>query len=256
MPPWSCIPLCYVVPPQRRCTHASPLLLSLSTSCHQRPRLAAPRLDQCCLMPVRTHVDSHLTKITNVHCPINKTVVVNCLKVICEDVSAACHGTFWGKVNDVCQEKIEKVHWELKDLNKYNILAPCYHHPENQELEFKNSSLPSSFRMLDYYHDTGSSVVKYHKKFTAMGYRVLIYSGDHDLCIPFVGTEAWVRSMGYRVIDHWRPWYIGEQIAGYTQGYEHNLTFITIKGAGHTVPEYKPKETLAFYSHWLSGEKI
>ncbi|XP_006652175.2 serine carboxypeptidase 1-like [Oryza brachyantha] len=252
-----------------------------------------------------------------------------------EGVSTACHGTFWGNVSELCQQKIDKVDWELKDLNKYNILAPCYHHPEIQELEFKNSSLPSSFRKLgeterrfpvrkrmagrswplraaitdgrmtmwpelggrslpctsdelanawlddedvraaihaepksligswelytariDYYHDSGSSMVKYHKKFTAMGYRVLIYSGDHDLCIPYVGTEAWIRSMGYRVIDSWRPWYFGEQVAGYTEGYEHNLTFLTIKGAGHTVPEYKPKETLEFYTRWLSGEKI
>ncbi|KAM0853645.1 hypothetical protein ACQ4PT_050941 [Festuca glaucescens] len=41
-----------------------------------------------------------------------------------EDVSAACHGTFWGKVSDVCQEKIDRVRLELKDLNQYNILAP------------------------------------------------------------------------------------------------------------------------------------
>jgi serine carboxypeptidase-like clade 1 len=96
----------------------------------------------------------------------------------------------------------------------------------------------------------------YHKKFTAMGYRVLIYSGDHDLCVPFTGTEAWVKSIGYQVVDRWRPWFFGKQVAGYTQGYDHNLTFLTIKGAGHAVPEYKPKEALAFYSRWLAGKKI
>ncbi|VAH46952.1 unnamed protein product [Triticum turgidum subsp. durum] len=30
-----------------------------------------------------------------------------------EDVSAACHGTFWGKVNDVCQENIDRVRWVM-----------------------------------------------------------------------------------------------------------------------------------------------
>ncbi|PAN37637.1 hypothetical protein PAHAL_7G099800 [Panicum hallii] len=65
-----------------------------------------------------------------------------------EDVKASCHGTFFGDVDNLCQEKIERVHWELKDLNKYNILAPCYHHPEIQEVEFANSSLPLSFRRL------------------------------------------------------------------------------------------------------------
>ncbi|CAL5028221.1 unnamed protein product [Urochloa decumbens] len=251
-----------------------------------------------------------------------------------EDVKATCRGTFWGNLDDLCQEKIERVHWELKDLNKYNILAPCYHHPEMQEVEFANSSLPSSFRRLgetekpfpvrkrmagrswplraavrngqipmwpglggrslpcmsdelatlwlddegvraaihakpksligswelytariDYTHDTGT-MQSYHKKFTAMGYRVLIYSGDHDLCVPFTGTEAWVKSIGYQVVDRWRPWYYGNQVAGYTQGYDHNLTFLTIKGAGHAVPEYKPKEALTFYSRWLAGKKI
>ncbi|CAH1417957.1 unnamed protein product [Lactuca virosa] len=60
----------------------------------------------------------------------------------------------------------------------------------------------------------------------------------------------------YKVIDEWRSWKVDGQIAGYIQGYDKNLTFLTVKGAGHRVPEYKPKEALVFYSHWLQGKKI
>lgn len=108
---------------------------------------------------------------------------------------------------------------------------------------------------LSYYHDLGS-MIKYHKNLTARGYRALIYSGDHDMCVPFTGSQAWTRSLGYKIVDEWRPWTFDQQVVGYTQGYENNLTFLTMKGAGHTVPEYKPKESLAFYTRWLAGEKI
>ncbi|CAL9086218.1 unnamed protein product [Musa acuminata var. zebrina] len=104
-------------------------------------------------------------------------------------------------------------------------------------------------------HDAGS-MIKYHKNLTYGGYRALIFSGDHDMCVPYTGSQAWTRSLGYQVLDEWRPWYFDKQVAGYTQGYEHNLTFLTIKGSGHTVPEYKPREALAFYTRWLAGGSI
>ncbi|XP_058743459.1 serine carboxypeptidase-like 20 [Vicia villosa] len=109
--------------------------------------------------------------------------------------------------------------------------------------------------IISYDHDAGS-MIKYHKNLTSRGYRALIFSGDHDMCVPYTGTHAWTRSMGYKIVDEWRPWLVNGQVAGYTQGYDNNLTFLTIKGAGHTVPEYKPQEALEFYKRFLAGLPI
>lgn len=40
-------------------------------------------------------------------------------------------------------------------------------------------------------------------------------SGDHDMCVPFTGSEAWTRSLGYKIVDEWRPWNSNNQVAGY-----------------------------------------
>ncbi|XP_058068709.1 serine carboxypeptidase-like 18 [Magnolia sinica] len=58
---------------------------------------------------------------------------------------------------------------------------------------------------LPYVEDLKSSV-KYHLDLITRGYRALIYSGDHDLKVPFVGTETWIRSLNLSIVDDWRPW--------------------------------------------------
>ena len=40
-------------------------------------------------------------------------------------------------------------------------------------------------------------------------------SGDHDMCVPYTGSEAWTRSVGYKLVDEWRPWICNEQVAGW-----------------------------------------
>lgn len=45
-------------------------------------------------------------------------------------------------------------------------------------------------------------------------------SGDHDMCVPYTGSEAWTRSMGYKIVDEWRPWTANGQVAGYESVYE------------------------------------
>ena len=36
------------------------------------------------------------------------------------------------------------------------------------------------------------------------------------MCVPYTGSQAWTRSLGYKVIDEWRPWRSStNQVAGY-----------------------------------------
>lgn len=44
-------------------------------------------------------------------------------------------------------------------------------------------------------------------------------SGDHDMCVPFTGSEAWTSSLGYKTVDEWRSWSSNDQIAGYINSF-------------------------------------
>ncbi|KAL6868130.1 hypothetical protein ACP4OV_014975 [Aristida adscensionis] len=108
---------------------------------------------------------------------------------------------------------------------------------------------------LPYSKDIKSSI-KYHRSVTLKGYRALVYSGDHDTIVPFLGTQAWVRSLNFSVVDDWRAWHLDGQSAGFTIAYTNNLTFTTIKGGGHTAPEFQPERCLAMFSRWISNKPL
>uniref|UniRef100_A0A0D9ZH27 Uncharacterized protein n=1 Tax=Oryza glumipatula TaxID=40148 RepID=A0A0D9ZH27_9ORYZ len=100
------------------------------------------------------------------------------------------------------------------------------------------------------------SSVEYHLSLITQGYRGLVYSGDHDSVVSLIGTQGWLRSLNLSITHGWRPWYVDSQVVGFTRTYSNNLTYATVKGAGHTAPEYMPKECLAMVDRWLSGEPL
>ncbi|XP_061354490.1 serine carboxypeptidase-like 18 isoform X1 [Gastrolobium bilobum] len=111
-------------------------------------------------------------------------------------------------------------------------------------------------RSLSYVEDIRSSL-DYHRNLTSEDLRAIVYSGDHDMVIPYVGTEEWIRSLNLKVPSdgEWRPWFVDGQVAGYTEMYrekKYSLTFATVKGGGHTAPEYKPKECFDMISRWFA----
>ncbi|KAF0709428.1 Aste57867_5926 [Aphanomyces stellatus] len=106
------------------------------------------------------------------------------------------------------------------------------------------------------YTDSPSSLQKYPTILKA-GLKALIYSGDADTVVNFIGTQRWITKKGLNltVVDPWKAWFgPDKQLAGYTEQYT-NLTFTTIKGAGHMVPATRPLHALYMFECFLYGNQ-
>lgn len=140
-------------------------------------------------------------------------------------------------------------------LNDERVQEALYVRPESVPTDGWKRC-PKNFST--YTEDVTSSIA-YHKNLSETGLRALIYSGDHDISVPWIGTLSWIKSLGVAVFDEWRAWYVDGQIAGYQVKFMNDhfrLTYVTVKGAGHTAPEYKHKETLAMFDRFLARYPI
>ncbi|KAI3914309.1 hypothetical protein MKW98_014916 [Papaver atlanticum] len=102
-----------------------------------------------------------------------------------------------------------------------------------------------------------TNAIEYHQNISTKGYRCFIYSGDHDMIVPHISTEAWIRTLAnLSITEEWRPWFVDGQVAGYTRTYSNGLTYATVKGSGHTAPEYNPKECYNMFERWFSNTPL
>jgi len=46
---------------------------------------------------------------------------------------------------------------------------------------------------------------------------LFVNSGDHDMVVPFLSTQAWIRALNYSIVSDWRQWYYNGQVAGYAR---------------------------------------
>ncbi|XP_053544969.1 lysosomal protective protein-like [Bombina bombina] len=90
-------------------------------------------------------------------------------------------------------------------------------------------------------------------------YRILLYYGDVDMACNFLGANWFVHSLNQPLQVQNRPWYYYEneqkQIGGFVEVFT-NLTFLTIKGAGHMAPTDKPNPVFTMFSRFIHNEPI
>ena len=152
--------------------------------------------------------------------------------------------------------------------------------------------LDNNFIVLDngigFNYTTDSSFVGYvYKKATKAGKRVLIYEGDSDACglqtapiediwVPFIGngtrdpdqwtpvgplTTEYSKPLGLPMTRPWRPFGVvpaGRKVQGgfSIEWQGGQVSFVSIRGAGHLAPLYRPAAAFTMMRAFQMGESL
>jgi len=113
---------------------------------------------------------------------------------------------------------------------------------------------------------------------------IYVYNGDTDPCVSYEGTRTAIKRVGYSELDggSYRPWFYvhdatsidvirekavmfgpdllsistGVQFGGEIVDYEHKLSFLTVHGSGHMVPQFRPQAALHMLSKLLQEQPL
>jgi len=112
---------------------------------------------------------------------------------------------------------------------------------------------------INYQTNDTVTMLPIYKELIKNNIRVLVYSGDTDGSVPFVGTQKWITSLNLERKSLWRQWRVksdeGTQVAGYVSEYK-GLTFATVKGSGHMVPQFRPLPAFYLFQRFLAGQSL
>jgi len=184
-----------------------------------------------------------------------------------------------------CENAIGQAFNNLNNIDIYDIYADCFHqrltktgsppcidsdyafqYLNRKDVQTALHVKPTKWQICNFainggYDRTEDSMVPIYKFLLASKLRVLIYSGDTDFAVPYTGTEFWTSNMGLTLSGQaWRQWIfndtLGKQVAGYVTDYSEGLTYATVKGSGHMVPQFKPIPALVMFQKTLLGQKL
>ena len=83
--------------------------------------------------------------------------------------------------------------------------------------------------------------------------RVWFFSGTDDGVLSTLGTMRWINKLNFHVEKPWTQYYVGKQVGGYAQKYKEGLVIVTVKGAGHMVPQDQREAAYKMYSSFIKG---
>ncbi|KAL9446137.1 hypothetical protein AB3S75_013915 [Citrus x aurantiifolia] len=197
-------------------------------------------------------------------------------------VTSSCNFASLNSSDEVCLEFIDQGDAAAGNIYSYDIYAPLCNSsskfytvstfdpcPENYIETYLNiprvqEALHANVTGLPYpwqscsgeinrnWKDKPQTVLPIIQELMAEGIRIWVYSGDTDGVLPVTCTRYAIKKLGTPVRTAWYPWYTQGEVGGYAVGYQ-NLTFVTVRGAGHFVPSYQPARALVLFSSFING---
>ncbi|KAM3626217.1 uncharacterized protein V6R79_024914 [Siganus canaliculatus] len=89
-------------------------------------------------------------------------------------------------------------------------------------------------------------------KLLSLGLRALVYNGDTDMACNFLGDQWFVEDLGMEPTTRYQRWMDDHQVAGFYQQFG-NITFLTVKGAGHMVPQWAPSPAFHMFQSFITN---
>eukprot|EP01084_Bolivina_argentea_P216817 368246_1 len=88
----------------------------------------------------------------------------------------------------------------------------------------------------------------------------MVYNGDADPGINFLVSQWFVDDFNQSIVKDYREWFVEYnnnqgQVGGWTINYE-KISFVTIRGAGHMVPQYRPPEALKMFQAFINNKAL
>ncbi|MCD7446730.1 Serine carboxypeptidase-like 40 [Datura stramonium] len=193
--------------------------------------------------------------------------------------------------SDECKEAQGIADYDTQPIDIYNIYAPICHNsnltsnpkkpsividpcsdyytiaymnrPDVQKAlhanvtgNIKYSTWQPCSDVLTKWTDSPSTIIPLLREFMANDIRVWIFSGDTDGRVPVTSTKKSIKIMNLPMKTPWHPWFLNGEVGGYTQVYKGDMTFATVRGAGHQVPSYEPARALSLIMHFLAGTDL
>jgi len=81
------------------------------------------------------------------------------------------------------------------------------------------------------------------------------YSGNADWIVPTDGTQRWIDGLNLPILEKWRTFIVDDHVGGWIEEYQ-GLTLAVVHGAGHMVPENKPREMHHVLFNWINENPI